>query len=231
MFEKEFVDELPANPGDAGRIVCDTIIDYCERSHDTLHDRYHNCIKGYEILRIIAEVSSIPISEIKLTGFEFDIGEAIKLIYNNCLVTRELFLAVSLAYLSDGFREIITLKYGLRFYYEFTQGDLERIQVLINELREHIATANGLSEEHRQRLLARLERLQSELHKKISDLDRFWGLIGDAGVVLGKLGENAKPIVDRIKEVSNIVWRTQAKKEELPSDIKPALLESKIDEI
>jgi hypothetical protein len=62
-----------------------------------------------------------------------------------------------------------------------------------------------------------LERLQTELHKRVSDLDRFWGLIGDAGVVLGKLGSDAKPIVDRIREVADIVWRTQSRAEELPS--------------
>ncbi len=55
------------------------------------------------------------------------------------------------------------------------------------------------------------------MHKKISDLDRFWGLIGDAGIAIGKFGENAKPIVDRIKEIADIVWRTQANAEELPT--------------
>ena len=62
------------------------------------------------------------------------------------------------------------------------------------------------------------------MHKKVSDLDRFWGLIGDAGVVLGKLGNDAKPIVDRIKEVAEIVWQTQSRAEELPSGTKIPLL-------
>lgn len=66
-------------------------------------------------------------------------------------------------------------------------------------------------------ILKRLENLQSELHKRVSDLDRFWGLVGDAGVVLGKLGKDAKPIVDRVREVAEIAWKTQARTEELPS--------------
>src|SRR5690606_24617188 len=97
------------------------------------------------------------------------------------------------------------------FAYEFSQGDLERVQVLVNELREKISRATELDVEHRQRLLARLEKLQTELHKRVSDLDRFWGMIGDAGVVLGKLGNDAKPIVDRIREIADIVWRTQSR--------------------
>lgn len=91
------------------------------------------------------------------------------------------------------------------------------MQVLLNQLRTLIADAKDLEEEHQQRLLRRLEKLQSEIHKKVSDVDRFWGLIGDAGVVLGKLGKDAKPIVDRIREITEIVWQTQSRAEELPS--------------
>ena len=74
-----------------------------------------------------------------------------------------------------------------------------------------------------------MEKIQSELHKKVSDLDRFWGLIGDAGVVIGKFGNDAKPIVDRIKEIADIVWRTQSRSEELPSGTTTPFLNSKND--
>lgn len=103
------------------------------------------------------------------------------------------------------------------FSYEFTDGDIDKVQKLLNELRDIISKSELFTADHQQRVLKRLERLQGELHKTISDLDRFWGLIGDAGIVIGKLGNDAKPIVDRIKEIADIVWRTQAKSEELPS--------------
>jgi hypothetical protein len=113
------------------------------------------------------------------------------------------------------------------FTYEFSQGDLDRVQVLINQLRDLISKTTGLEKDHQRRLLARLEKLQAELHKKVSDLDRFWGLIGDAGVVLGKLGQDAKPIVDRVKEIADIVWQTQSRAEELPSGTQIPLLTNK----
>lgn len=115
------------------------------------------------------------------------------------------------------------------FSYEFSQGDLERIQNLINELRVSISKSELFTADHRQRLLKRLEKLQGELHKKVSNLDRFWGLIGDAGVALGKFGNDAKPIVDRIREISEIVWRTQARSEELPSGATTPFLPNKTD--
>lgn len=115
------------------------------------------------------------------------------------------------------------------FSYEFTTGDLERIQKLINELRDNISISELFTAEHKQRLLRKLEKIQTELHKKVSDLDRFWGLIGDAGVAIGKFGNDAKPIVDRIKEIADIVWRTQSRSEELPSGTTIPFLNSKND--
>lgn len=115
------------------------------------------------------------------------------------------------------------------FFYEFTDGDLKRIQVIINELREQIVESELFEEDHRRRLLRRLEALQSEMHKKMSDIDRIWGLVGDAGIVIGKFGKDAKPLVDRIKELAQIAWKTQARAEELPSNSQNPLLESESD--
>lgn len=112
------------------------------------------------------------------------------------------------------------------FFYEFTDGDVSRIQELINELRNKISTSVLYEEKHKARILRRLEALQSELHKKMSDVDKFWGLLGDAGVAIGKFGDDAKPIVDRIKELTQIVWRTQSHAEQLPSSCENPLLEN-----
>jgi hypothetical protein len=51
---------------------------------------------------------------------------------------------------------------------------------LINELRDELSKESELDEAHKQRLLKRLEALQKELHKKVSDLDHFCGLLGDS---------------------------------------------------
>lgn len=113
---------------------------------------------------------------------------------------------------------------GAAFSYEFSKGDQERIQELINELRDFVSSTDHFESEHKQRLLRRLESLQAEVHKRVADLDRFWGMVGDAGVAMGKFGKDAKPFVDRIRELTGIIWRTQARAEELPSDAQPPLL-------
>ena len=121
-------------------------------------------------------------------------------------------------------------KYGNSFSYEFSDGDLEKIQELINELRSSISASDIFEQDHKVRLLARLEKIQSELHKNMADVDRLWGLVGDAGVAIGKFGKDAKPIVDRIIEISHIVWRTQSRAEELPSGTPMALINNSSDD-
>lgn len=107
---------------------------------------------------------------------------------------------------------------GKAFHYEFSEGDLEKSQKLLSEIRDLISKSALFEESHKRRLLSRLERVQSELHKNMSDLDRFWGLIGDVGIALGKFGNDAKPIFDRIRELTMLVWATQSRTEGLPSN-------------
>ena len=110
-------------------------------------------------------------------------------------------------------KKLYASKFGKGFFYEFTESDFEKVQVLVNELRDLITKSEDFEPGHKRRLLRRLEKLQAELHKKMSNLDMLWGLIGDAGVVLGKFGEDSKPFVDRIGEILQIVCRIQAKAE------------------
>jgi hypothetical protein len=66
--------------------------------------------------------------------------------------------------------------------------------------------------------------MQRELHKTTSDLDRFWGFIGEAGIAIGKFGNDIKPLVDRINELAKIVWKTIALKETLLNNHMPISL-------
>ncbi len=89
--------------------------------------------------------------------------------------------------------------------YVFSDQDFQRIQALINELRGLITNSNLLSDDHKRRMLRRLEAMQAELHKHTTDIDRFWGFIGEVGVAARKFGEDFKPISDRVQELGRIV--------------------------
>lgn len=89
--------------------------------------------------------------------------------------------------------------------YEFSDADFNRIQELINQLRDLIQKAVLIPQQHKNRLLKRLEAMQKELHKRTSDIDRFWGFIAEAGIVARKFGEDLQPINERVGELGRIV--------------------------
>lgn len=110
------------------------------------------------------------------------------------------------------------------FGYEFTDGDFVKLQDTVNRLRDLIQNCADLSDDHKNRMLKRLERLQSELHKKVSTLDQFYNLAIEASVVARIVGENAKPIADIAKVIMGITWRTQSHAAGLPSDTEAPML-------
>lgn len=166
-------------------------------------------------MRAFSESSELYLSYPEL-GTE--IGTNIQRIFEFAQETRSMLDQKFVDSSSDHFKRFLQVKFGRGFLYRFSDGDINRIQTLINELRQIISKTDNLGKSHKSRLLNRLEKLQSELHKSVSDLDRFWGLLIDASIVLKKVGENAKPIVDRVREIVDIIWRVQIRAEELPSN-------------
>src|SRR5215831_5131031 len=89
--------------------------------------------------------------------------------------------------------------------YEFSESDFKRVMDLTNELRDLIRTSTLISEEHKRRLLRRLEGMRGEFHRKTNDIDRFWGFIGEAGIAMRKFGQDLAPITERVLELGGIV--------------------------
>src|SRR3954452_8862217 len=89
--------------------------------------------------------------------------------------------------------------------YEFSETDFKRVQDLMNELRDLIRNSTLITDEHKRRLLRRLEAMRGEFHRKTNDIDRFWGFLGEAGIAMRKFGEDLAPISERLLELGGIV--------------------------
>ena len=226
LFTEEFISALKDDP------VSGTI-DLCNRTFSSLEEHegwdasdFEILAEAYSLLLEVIEAQLLPIA-IFSPSLSGNISSDCSAIYKYLTDVHEICSTEATKLRMDSMRARFRISLGSGFAYEFSQGDLDRVQSLLNQLRELIQNATHFDKQHQQRLLRRLEKLQSEMHKKVSDLDRFWGLIGDAGVVIGKFGNDAKPIVDRIKEIADIVWQTQSRAEELPSGTRLPSLEHK----
>jgi hypothetical protein len=110
------------------------------------------------------------------------------------------------------------------YEYEFKDDDFKRLQELINKLRELLQRSPEISENHRFRLLNRLEGLQKELHKRVSNLDRALGFLLDVSIIVKQTGEGAKPIADLAKEISKLITQVILISKGLPPGEIPPLL-------
>lgn len=227
IFSEEFLEDLKNDPLEGTvRLVKLTRQNFVQNHQDWHDNDYQVLLEAYALIIEIVESQILKIHRPSF-GISGNKDEDCMQINQYLMALEQYCVSESSKLKVESLRSHFKTALGSGFSYEFSQGDLERVQVLINEIRDLISQTNGLERDHQRRLLVRLEKLQSEMHKKVSDLDRFWGLIGDAGVVLGKLGEDAKPIVDRIKDVAEIVWQTQSRAEELPSGTQIPMLTHK----
>jgi len=97
--------------------------------------------------------------------------------------------------------------------YEFSEQEFKRVHELANELRDLIRNSSLIGEDHRRRLLRRLEAMQAELRKKTNDIDRFWGFLGEAAITMRKFGEDLQPVSQRVFELSRIIMNVILGKE------------------
>lgn len=215
VFNEDFLKGLPSDPEKAAYAMCERFQEVdVEISPEHEIENYDSYVEAFAALEAYLELVGISFPS---PAFTTDRASNIKAIrdFFNTLFNQLDRKMVNLALASS--RDKFRTKFGTVFLYEFSDGDLKRIQVLINELRDLIVASELFDANHKERILKKLEVLQRELHKKISSVDKLWGLIGEGGVALGKFGKDAKPFVDRISEIAQITWRTQARAEELPS--------------
>jgi hypothetical protein len=219
LFDDKFLQSLPDDRYAALLMICQHSREWLEEldTREGLADI--DTAKAVELLAALTEMQSrLPDVEYKLPAPEVPGRELIRALIP---IVDLLHRRAQAEMQKHGFAQVrraLSAMLPKGYALEFTDGDIQRIQDLINELRDHISKSRDFAEDHKQRLLRRLERLQGEVHKRMSDADRIFGLIGDAGVAIGKFGKNAKPIVDRIRELAEIAWKAQARAEQLASD-------------
>lgn len=217
MFDDKFLQNLPEDPYEAAHAICKQFLEWHDefQARDLSYPHYYDdFIDAYAAMEVFINATGLPFDTLT---FEEDHSQNLKLIIHFfSRMGDELEKKVDSLKFAKA-REKYAKYLGGVFLYEFSDGDLVTIQRLLDELRVTITESELFDAKHKQRILNKLESLQSELHKKMTSLAKFWDLIGDAGVVLGKFGKDAKPLVDRIREIAQIIWRTQARAEELPS--------------
>lgn len=220
----EIIEEARVNPVGAALKSIDAALEEVNHSGQWDMDSLAILLESYAFIAELVNARIIPSVTTRSPSVGSNISDSCQGLLTYLNAARSSLATQAIQMKLDEHRSRFRLRLGGVFAYEFTQGDLDRVQHLLNELRALISAVDGLDEEHRQRILASLEKTQKELHKKVSDFDRFYGFAAQVSSLLHKVGTDAKPIVDRVRELLGIAWETQARGDELPSGTEPPLL-------
>jgi hypothetical protein len=216
MFDDDFFEKLPSDPSQAAFMIISAFYVFNDE-YPQMNQKIHVYETYLDFFAIIQSMLDILDVQYEMPTLSASKNDNINIIIGFTNKAMKEISERKVGSSASNYKQRIITKFKEYHLYNFTDGDLTKIQTLLNEMREIVVSSNLFVDDHKARILNKLEGLQKELHKKMPSLDKLWGLIGDMRVALGKFGEDAKPFVDRISEILQIVWRTQAKAEELPS--------------
>lgn len=206
FFPQKMLAHLPADNTEALLLLCGEFqrFDGHARQFPEHHDDYVESLgilRGFAMarqaeLRDLPEISSQRHENIsRITAYFTELRNTIR---------TELAGRHSRNYFEVKTEEYMAL-FGKAQVYEFSEEEFKRVHSLANELRDLIRSNSLITEDHRRRLLRRLEAMQAELRRKTNDIDRFWGFLGEAAITMRKFGEDLQPVSERVMELSRII--------------------------
>lgn len=213
-FDDDFIESLPEDIPSAIAEICKRYSEIRQRL-PSAQDKHLFVTEAFGLIAAYSEANSLGIDVPKIVGEQNADGKNASQFFTKLRSQSSQQMGQNQL---EQYKNIFTARLGKVFHYEFSEGDLKRIQDLINELRDLISASEDLEAKHKRRILNKLNKLQSEIHKSVSDLDTLYGSVIELSVLARIVGENLKPVVDRIRELMSIVWPTQARAFGLPSN-------------
>ena len=223
LFDESFMEQLSSDPLDALRTIITRYNSFL--SDKTAQQQFELSVQAYALVREYSEAYA-PQFKPQLTPnlMPADKGTSIQLVASSFQQILTLIETAKTSRSLENFEQRAKALVKKVDAIEFTDGDLNRLQELINEMRGIATNTNELSERHRSRILDRLEKLQAEIHKRVTKLEHAWLLVPEIGLALGQFGKDAAPMGDRLNETLRIVTGAEARRAELPSSYEPPFL-------
>jgi hypothetical protein len=216
-FTEEFVRDLSPNDAEAWVQILDRLRT-AALDRDSYPDVYGFLLSFSEARHLPVEVPT-PVFEPERDVFQLaDLIDSLEKHVGPALSRQRIQEAVQRS------QEFYQTKIGGAFVYTFLEDDYRRLVALVDRIGTLPRDHEQIDADHRDRLLKRTRQLRQRLHKRMSSLDMFWGLVGEAGVVLGKLGQEAMPLAEDMCEIIRITMRTHARAEGLPGATENPLL-------
>ena len=210
MYES-YLKSLTTNPLQASYAVCETFFALHNPNSSSTVSRkkdYHKYIELYVILQTLLKKCNIECRELELKN---DIDHNISLIVEFFIDSRKnLRRALDV----EDTQELIA-KFKAQyetsilqgFSYEFDDYQLTEARNIIAQIQAEIKKLSSIDYVHKARLKASVDRLEKALHKNMSNMDRFWGLMFEIRLVLKGRPEEIQDIIDLVHDLATIFYQ------------------------
>jgi hypothetical protein len=206
FFPAKTLQQLPADNMEALAVLCGEFERFDGFARQ-LPEHHNDYVEALSILRAFAMAKDVVMEPFPAVGPQRHQNISNIIAYFNQLrltVRTELSSRYSKGYFEAKTDEYVAL-FAKVSVYEFPEVEFKRMHDLVSELRDLIGSSSLITDDHKRRLLRRLEAMRNEFHRKTNDIDRFWGFLGEAGIAMRKFGDDLQPISERVLELSSIV--------------------------
>lgn len=226
IFSENFINGLPNDPVLAGYDICEAVLDFSrkqlqETGRPSLSEDQHSYLNALALFEIYNETHPLNIKfDLPALGTDaeknsqtiIEFFEGLKANLNELIVKQKL----------AGFRQTYADKFKKSTSYMFESGERNEIRKLIHELRVLINDLDIVTADHKVRLMDRMGGIHVDLDLRLPNLDRIWGLLGEANIVNARYGVPGRLIVERLYQIVNIAWQAQARAESVdPQSSRP----------
>ncbi len=208
MFDDTFFDQLPADPILAAHRICEAFCAFdCNIPDKDKQGFLEHYLTALGAFQAFADAYVLNFDFPELSG---DREKNTREIRQFFITLRDALDAEVAKLTVEQAKHRFTGRFAPASYFEFSDENLKKLRLLFTSIRYEVERLTGLREEMRWRLLRKLENSECKLQKRLPDLDRLWGFMGEARVILGTTDEDTKLILDRINEIARITRITQA---------------------
>jgi hypothetical protein len=230
IIDDSFINSLPSNKLLAESEIINAFMNLMNNSSIAQNKQqyYEDFIEIFGFYQVFAEQNQLEVAFPKLTlDKKINIGLIIRFFETrNKEIERDVLEFNQERILYEKKSQFRTILEDVTIF-DLTDRELRIINRLIDELLDIISETKEINGYHSNKLVKRLNSLINILNTKIRSFDQFWALIGDGAILLGKFKGKAKPVVEKIKEIINVVWKIQARCEDLTSDVPMMVLSFK----
>jgi hypothetical protein len=225
-IDSNFINKLPDNVLLAEQKIVDTFYKTME-VYSMAEDKvaiYEDFIELYSFYQVYAEKHVLDVAFPRLgTNSQNNLELIISFFRNrHRIVSMKVQKYASERIIDEKKTKFKAILFG-DYLYEFTSEELKTLRMLLYQLKNLLTDCPHLDSQFTQRLTRRIDNISKDLHIEMPSLDILWGLVGEAGVIVGKAGEKVAMIVNKIREVIHLIWQVQARSEKLSSDDTPMM--------